>query len=32
MPTTKMTPEMETLKGKLRTTWMSGDFLVKAPK
>ena len=30
MPTTKMTPEMETLKGKLRTTWMSGDFGVIA--
>ena len=26
MSTTQMTPEMEALKGKLRTTWMAGDF------
>jgi len=30
MSTTKMTPEMEALKGKLRTTWMAGDFGVIA--
>jgi len=30
MPTKEMTPEMETLKGKLRTSWMSGDFGVIA--
>jgi 2-polyprenyl-3-methyl-5-hydroxy-6-metoxy-1,4-benzoquinol methylase len=26
MQSTQMTPEMEALKGKLRTTWMAGDF------
>jgi len=26
MSTTEMTPEMEALKGKLRATWMAGDF------
>ena len=30
MSTTEMTPEMESLKGKLRATWMSGDFGVIA--
>ena len=30
MSTTEMTPEMEALKGRLRTTWMSGDFGVIA--
>src|SRR5688572_25082197 len=26
MPSTQMTPEMETLKGKLRGMWIAGDF------
>ena len=30
MSTAEMTPEMEALKGRLRTTWMSGDFGVIA--
>src|SRR5436305_2456680 len=30
MTKSEMTPEMETLKGKLRTTWMAGDFGVIA--